>query len=325
MQEITKNYTPLVSVIMPCYNDAERFLEEALESVLSQTYKRIEIIIVNDGSTDNSESVILNLIEKNKERGIIKYVKHDHNKGLGAARNSGIKCASGEIIAFLDIDDVWYSNKLEKQVEFMLTHSDIDMVFSNCDVISPIGKYRSINRTISTPITFEMLAQGNFIPMPTPIVKVEMFKKIGLFDEDKDLEGAADWDMWLRIAKEGKIAYIDEPLAIYRVRYDSLSRKKPKRQEEAAWKVFTKNILNDNSLSDNFKKHCLFNFYLGMGKIYYYTNYYSDAKDRFKKALRIKKFNQIALRYYIKSMLGFILGGKVINFLRYLKINFLMR
>ncbi|MGG8363830.1 glycosyltransferase family 2 protein, partial [Bacillus cereus] len=105
----------LVSVVIPLYN-TEKYIEETMQSILDQTYKNIEIVIVDDGSKDQSPSIVKNLAEKYP--GQVKYV-HQKNQGVSVARNTGIENASGEYIAFLDSDDLWHPTKIEKQVESM--------------------------------------------------------------------------------------------------------------------------------------------------------------------------------------------------------------
>jgi len=314
---------PLVSVIIPCYN-AEKFLSTTLQSVLKQTYDNIEIIIVDDGSTDSTSQIVSNLIEQNPtDKKIIFY--RQANKGVSAARNLGIQMASGEIIAFLDSDDIWYPHKVITQLELLDAHSDVVIVASNFDRLSPYGKLlktKKISKKIYY-LDFQQLAVKNKIGTSTVMVRKEIFEKVGFFDES--LRGPEDWDMWLRIAKVGKIAYIDEPLAIYREHYESLSKKNPKHQEEHVWKVIEKNVLSDSSLSEKIKKECLFNFYLDMGVLYYVRNYFSESRNRLRKALKIKKFNPLCLFTYIKALIGSVVGAKIMNLIRSRKILFKKR
>jgi teichuronic acid biosynthesis glycosyltransferase TuaG len=106
---------PLVSVVIPAYK-CEKYIAEALESAINQTYKNIEIIIVNDCSPDNCESVILEYMEKDKR---IRYLKNNENLGVASSRNKGVKASEGEYVAFLDSDDVWSLDKIEKQIKHL--------------------------------------------------------------------------------------------------------------------------------------------------------------------------------------------------------------
>lgn len=126
--ELDFNEQPLVSVIMPCYN-GERFIAEAIESVLGQTYQNWELIIINDGSTDNSEKIIKELLNKDNR---IRYIKNNKNKGIPATRNVGIKASKGEYIALLDQDDFWMKEKLKIQmIEILKNNSSFGLKFSN--------------------------------------------------------------------------------------------------------------------------------------------------------------------------------------------------
>ena len=119
---------PTVSIIIPTYNRAH-LIDRSIQSVLNQTYQDFELIVVDDGSTDNTEDIIRQFQEKDKR---IKYIKHDKNKGGSAARNTGIKNSRGEYIAFQDSDDEWFPEKLEKQIEIIeCTDPKVGIVYSD--------------------------------------------------------------------------------------------------------------------------------------------------------------------------------------------------
>ena len=126
---------PTVSIILPTYNRAHT-LRKAVDSILNQTYKDFELIVVDDGSTDDT----YNLIKSINDYRIV-YVKHEKNKGAAAARNTGIKLAKGKYIAFQDSDDEWYSHKLEKQMEIIENNKLIDIVYSSFFLIKNGQKY----------------------------------------------------------------------------------------------------------------------------------------------------------------------------------------
>jgi len=217
--------TPLVSVIIPTYNSG-RFIAQAVQSVLDQTYHRFEVIVIDDGSTDATRDVL------HAFHGHIRYC-YQENCGPSAARNAGITIAEGDYICFLDADDTWMRNKLEVQLAFMAQHDDISLVFADTEEVDPEkGRHRSVlAKTLfrsdivsQIPIqdAFTKLLIENFIPTSMVMVRKECFAKAGLFDES--LGVVEDRDMWLRIVACFKIACIPFILGNKRVHESNISR-----------------------------------------------------------------------------------------------------
>ena len=212
---------PKVSVIIPCYN-GERFIGEAIESVLNQTYQNFEIIIVDGGLTDASKSVIKPFLKDPR----IKLVQHEQNRGIPAARNTGIRTSKGEYIAFLDHDDVWLREKLERQIAvFERGSSDLGLVFSKINVVNSEGVVKERLTACHVPSHINELPPRevlgalflyNFIPSVTALVRKECINTLGLLDETIR-GGADDYELWLRLAAKYKIEYLDIPLAVHRL------------------------------------------------------------------------------------------------------------
>ncbi len=212
---------PTVSIIIPTYNGAH-YIEETIESVLAQTYKDYEIIIIDDGSTDNTNKVL------GKYKNKIKYFYQKHSGGyLAKVRNFAISNSEGKYIAFLDNDDLWLKEKLEIQTTYMEKHKNISLSYTD---IYYFGDYvpRELNgksqfevRTMNPGTYFEQLFEFNFIPVSTVLVRKECLKHVGLFDES--IKYASDHDLWLRIAAKYKVGEIDKPLAKYRMHGERLS------------------------------------------------------------------------------------------------------
>lgn len=180
----------LISVIIPTYNRAN-FLPEAIESVNNQNYQNLEIIIVDDGSTDNTKDVISTLNEPR-----IKYI-YQENKGPAAARNTGIKKAKGEIIGFLDSDDLWPENKLNSQLSELIDNKNIEIIMGCSKYILMDGVSElMINSKNDKKIV-------NFICLGSGLFRKSVFDKVGLFN--KNLKYAEDHD-WILRAKESKIS-----------------------------------------------------------------------------------------------------------------------
>ena len=200
---------PKVSVIIPTYNRAH-LVGRAIQSVLDQTYRDFELIIVDDASTDNTEEAIRHFEDKR-----IVYIRHERNKGAPAARNTGIRAARGEYVAFQDSDDEWLPEKLEKQIKaFKTASTEIGLVYTGFWRIE--GDKRTFspspNITPKEGAIHDALLKGNFVGTPSTLVKKECFEKAGMFDEK--LPMLEDWELWIRISKCYCFKYIDEALAI---------------------------------------------------------------------------------------------------------------
>lgn len=225
----------MVSVVIPAYN-AEAYIREALESVLSQTYTDYEIIVVDDGSTDRT-------LERVRAYGTrIVLLTQDH-KGPAAARNRALQAAKGPLIAFLDADDVWLPEKLQLQVGFAEAHPEYGIV--TCDlafwdgskVIMPAAKqklYRITNGFVADELLFQ-----NWVSTSCALVRRECFEKVGYFDEEPGLYGE-DWLMWVQIAAHYPVYFMEDELVRVRTRPDSHSRQSADRQFESLFRGLEK-------------------------------------------------------------------------------------
>lgn len=212
-----------VSIIMPAYN-AERFIEESIVSVQNQTFKNWELIIVNDGSTDSTAKIIGDWAVNDKR---VFYI-YQENKRLGAARNTAIRAARGEWIAFIDSDDLWMPEKLEKQLE-VVNQNKVDVVFTNGfildDSTKELRKYDTFYGNFSGDKIYKLLFNGNFIPVLSVLMKRSFIEVIGFQDESAYAYGCEDWDYWLRLSKSGAIFYgMDNRLFTYRIHENGMSQ-----------------------------------------------------------------------------------------------------
>lgn len=230
------NPNELISVIIPTFNSA-RFLSKAIKSALEQSYQNIEILVVDDGSTDETERIVKKWQKKDKR---IRYLKHKKQKGLSAARNTGIGASKGKFIAFLDADDIWMEDKLEKQIKKI--KKGADLVYSDAILIDEEGKKKK--KTLWEEIKvmpragkdcLKFLFQKNFIvPASSLILKKEIFKKIGGFDER--LRSVEDYDFCLRIVAQGcKISYLNSPTLFYRRSSQQMSSREIKME---FWRIY---------------------------------------------------------------------------------------
>lgn len=211
---------PLVSVIVTTYNRKE-YLEEAVKSIMNQSYKNIEIIVVDDGSDLNYAGAICN------QYPICKYF-YKENGGLSSARNYGVKLAKGDYIAFLDDDDFWKTSKIKKQVKILLENPKVDCVHSAVEVVDENGKstgkyYGAAENKVNkrTGYVFWNALGTWVVKSPTPLIRKEVFQPDLLFDES--IKVGEDVDFYQRMFYRHKVFYINESLAFYR-EYDDPDR-----------------------------------------------------------------------------------------------------
>ncbi len=206
----------IVSVVIPTYNLATH-VKDAIESVLRQTYRDFELIVVDDGSTDNTEFVVTSYGDK------VIYVKQS-NRGVSAARNRGIKISRSKYVAFLDADDLWAPEKLEEQVPFLEQDPDVGLVYSDASVVHEgrnIAASYLESRPAGSGYVFDQIIQSFIILPSSAIVRRSCFDEVGLFDET--LVVVQDLDLWLAICYRWKVALVPKPLVVKRDRPGSLS------------------------------------------------------------------------------------------------------
>ena len=283
--------SPKVSVIIPVYNQAQ-FIDKAIESVLKQSYQDFEIVVVNDGSTDKTEAIIKGFVDIR-----IRYINHIDNRGVSAARNTGIRASLGDYIALLDSDDEFLPQRLEKQIQLLQnTSSDVGVVCAWSFNVDEKGNYIS-KRCLPKKdgYIYENLLSTNPISVPTVLIRRECFEKVGLFDSA--LDGQEDWDMWIRIAKYYQFSLIKIPLAQRRIHPNRISYNLEKKIVTA--KRIIKKHFNDLKIRKNI--HSKHYFYIGLrccriGKT-------GIARKYISKAISLYPFY---LRYYILLFLSFL-------------------
>ncbi|RLD27571.1 MAG: hypothetical protein DRI75_09155 [Bacteroidetes bacterium] len=209
--------SPLVSVIIPTYN-RPTFLKKAIDSVANQTYTNIEIIVIDDGSNNNYALEFCNKHEN------CNYF-YKNNGGLSSARNFGFMKSHGEFIAFLDDDDFWKEDKIEKQVNLLLIEKDIDLIHSSAFVVDEEGELTgefigaASNKIHKRSGNVFWNALGVWVvKSPTPLIRKKVFKSDLMFDES--IKVGEDLDFYQRLFYRHKVLYIEEPLAFYRTYND---------------------------------------------------------------------------------------------------------
>lgn len=208
----------LVSIITPSYN-SEKFIPDTIASVQAQTYTNWELIIVDDCSTDHTTQIIKHFAEADTR---IKLYQLQKNVGAGVARQQAIEMAQGRWIAFLDADDLWLPEKIQKQLDFMQVH-DLPFTFSFYDCMDEAGK--QLGKQVRAPkkLRYFQLFFCNFVGNLTGIYDAHFFGKIPI----SSIRKRQDWMVWLTVLKKIKTAQpVPESLALYRVRQDSISASK---------------------------------------------------------------------------------------------------
>lgn len=213
------NMSALVSVIMPAFN-AEKFVTDSIESVLRQTYAYWELIVVDDGSTDQTARIVKTFAERDERIILIQ----QQNRKQAAARNVALRASKGEFIAFLDSDDIWLERKLETQIANK-QYADVIFTGGFRRDGDKIDEYPAYTGFYSGSEMSNILFIKNPIPNLSVLVGRSWVEKIGMQVEAAELVGCEDWEYWLRLAKNGATFYgIDEKLFVYRVHSEGTSR-----------------------------------------------------------------------------------------------------
>lgn len=311
---------PKVSVIIPAYN-CERFISTAIESVLNQTYKDYEIVVVDDGSTDKTAEVIRRYTNNND----IRCVYQLHN-GPSKARNAGILNAKGLYIAFLDQDDAWLPDKLKMQISFLEKNKDVGLIYTDTYILDD-KSFADLNAQNKRSFQIRCPHRGrvlqdlfleNFISTSTVIVCKKCFEKVGMFD--LSLPPVADYDRWLRIATLYDVDYIEKPLVKYRDHSGGISRNTilmatniiRTLNEIVAEYPIIKDMLGDRA------NKRLSQFYVILGKLYLTKGSFKKALYNFSVSFKLTK--SLFLPF---SILFSFLGDYMKNILRHIKSKIL--
>ncbi len=294
----------MASVILPCFNGA-RWIDRAIQSILAQTCKNFELVIIDDGSEDNSKEIIAEYLYD----GRVRYI-YQTNRGFSAALNRGIKESNGCLIGFIGQDDLWMPNKLELQKKFLGKHPDVDLVHSNYYSIDPQERIMRMVRTkvndfSSKQEVIKWLFLITNLAFETVLLKRKCFDKVGLFDER--MVGYSDHDMWLRIAGSFNIDYLDVPLVKKRQHELQLSIV---RREEVLKDEFllARKIINQYPFLKRFELRKLAPLYYEWGIALVQAGNIKGAKEKLLKAIRCRPsrlkatFAYMAPRLYIVGL-----------------------
>ncbi len=274
------NANPLVSIIIPAYK-AAAYIEETINSVLQQTYQHWELLIVDDGSPDHQDDLIWPYVEADKR---VQYVQQQ-NSGVSVARNNGFSQSKGELIAFLDADDVWLPQNLEKKIALFHQDPDLGLVHSDLAVIDSASNLTGeIKCGKAGYILDDLLAwTGTCVPTPSSIlVKREVVEKVGGFDPK--LSNAADQEFFFRVANAYKIGRVPEVTWHYRIHANNM-HSNIEVMERDALLAYQRAEENNLFKTKAFRNQCFANMYWIVG-----ASWWGDGKNKTK-----------GLRYLLKA------------------------
>jgi glycosyltransferase involved in cell wall biosynthesis len=289
---------PKVSVVIPSYNSA-RFVGEAIESVLAQTYVDLEIIVVDDGSTDDTHDVVARFTDPR-----VRYVYQD-NRERSAARNTGIRAAQGEYVAFLDADDLWRAEKLARQVGLLDAHPEVGLVYCGALLMENDRVFDEETCSYRGWVLRPLLLVGNIVAgsLSSAMVRRGCFDRAGLFDET--FSACEDWDMWVRIALHYPLDFVPMPLVKCRV-HSSNSQKQARMMVPGTERFFEK-LLAAPELQDEIRPirrrveglACFI-----AGRFYYLGRQMGPARRSFLKSLRLDPWRFRTWGYLVRAILG---------------------
>lgn len=295
---------PKVSVIIPTYNRASMIIE-CIESVFNQIFTDFEIIIVDDGSSDNTEAVLRPYLDR------ITYIRQE-NKGNAAARNTGIEVAKGEFVAFLDSDDLWLPDKLEKQVRYLEDHPDIDMVCGNGVIFGntkDAGRLLIPNKRAKPLEKNGVTLKGDFmkssVRCSTIVIKKGVLEELGGFDAN--LRVCVDGDFSLRFLTKYRAAFMNEPLIRYRKHNDNISANREQRLLHSIKlinKLLTDNPELENVIgTENINKRLAYRYYR-LTKTYMKKKKMAEARESIDHAVRLMPGSIVYRWYQFRMLLG---------------------
>jgi glycosyltransferase involved in cell wall biosynthesis len=269
-----------VSVIVPCFNHA-RFLDDSISSILGQSYTDLELIIVDDCSTDASWQAIEKFASCDPR---VKGLRHEQNKGLSRSRNDGLRVASGDFIGFCDSDDAWEPEKLAIQLDFLQNNPDYGVAYSDANIIDENGKPTGKRFSDLFPLPtrssgwlFPELAKRNFINIQSVVMREECVQRVGLFDEG--VEWIQDWWYWVQLSREYRFSYCEIPLGRYRMHSNSTNLIHQRAYSTNRLKVFRRILQNYGEISSRVKADIVYEMgvdlcrlgKLGFGKRFFWA------------------------------------------------------
>lgn len=283
---------PEVSVIIPTFNRAH-LVKKAISSVLGQTYRDLEVIIVDDFSKDNTSEIISEIKDER-----LKYVKHAQQKGASEARNTGVAASNGTYLAFLDDDDEWFPEKLQLQMDLFQEKPETGMIYTGYFYIDAKSKktIREFKPKKKGFLDDQLLEKNCVGTTSTAVIKRECFIAVGGFDNK--LRGCQDWDLWIRLAKQYPIDFIAKPLVNFLIHEVRITN-------DLKAKIQGKENLIEKLLPDiQGKPKILSNHYFVIGYLYCTKGDVETGRKKIFEAIKTYPFDLNYYKYYIPSLFG---------------------
>jgi len=296
---LEKDCLPQVSVIIPTYN-RPKLLQQAVESVLNQAYRAVEVIVVDDGSPDDTELMM------KQYAGRVTYIKQT-NQGVSAARNTGFRSASGQFINFLDDDDLFMPTKIERQVQMFEARPEIGLVHCRYYYVDEDGNSLDKPGPLPEREVLKKLVCGCFLWSGAPLIRRQCLEQIGLFDE-VTWSACEEWDLWLRIARAGyPFGCVQEPLGAYRMMSNSRMVSNLARLEHGVIATVDR-VFADPQLPPEVvavKEQAYSNNYIEIACRYYAAGHWEEAQRNLTAALTL----QPSLAKHAEEVLQLLYGG----------------
>jgi glycosyltransferase involved in cell wall biosynthesis len=215
MPTSTPSSAPLISVIIPAYNQGH-YIAAAIQSVLDQSYENLELLVVDDGSTDDTRGIVAEFSDRR-----LRYI-YQENQGLSAARNCGIRYSTGDFLSFLDSDDLFLPDKLQLLVDLMQTDPEIGLAAGQAIPFDELGEHPEKLYATPLPLDSAQLLLSNPLHVGSILLRRTWQQEVGLFDES--LRSYEDWDMWLRLVRAGcPTGWIAQPVSYYRFHHAQMT------------------------------------------------------------------------------------------------------
>lgn len=297
---MTTNEKILVSAIITTYKRPIEILKRAVNSVIAQTYRPMELIVVNDCPDDKASIYIKDLLDEFSESFSIKYILHEKNWGACKARNTGIDASNGEFVAFLDDDDEWMPDKIEKQLQGFVNEK-VGLVYSPFYNIMEEGKEElAIRETKSGNLFADLLWTNCVGGTSMPMIRKSVFNDCGSFDEK--LMSLQDYDMWIRIAEKYEMVCINEPLTRRFLQEDSITKKFYKQVQGMEY-FLNKHAVRyaSNPKAFNHIINRRVNKWIEQG-------HFKEAGKIYFKAVKAKKISKYNITEPIKGIMKYIYG-----------------
>jgi len=294
-----KNDPALVSVIVPVYNRAH-LVTETVASILEQTYRNIEIILINDGSTDDSLNVIQALQQEYPD--VIRIVDQE-NQGQTIARNRGIKQARGQYIAFLDSDDLWVPDKLEQQIP--LFDEGVGLVYGGVEFINECGEttgFDLCDSSVQGKIYPQLLVKNRMTGGSVVVLRAAL-ERVGVFDPE--FKAAENWDLWLRICKEYQARLVNKAVVKYRLHQNNMS-KDTLLMQDAKRQIMAKHCDKHSSdkLIARYSRLAEADLFYKLGVYCFSREQFGEAIRNFLRVIRISPFYEDTSVRLLRSLLG---------------------